>query len=676
MKYQPFLLLTFIIIFASCKNDSTKDDQPDFLAKNIDTTVNPAEDFFDYAVGNWAKNTAIPEEESSWGIGNLVQEEIYIKLRKINEDAASEKSAKGISKKIGDFWYSGMDTLSIEQQGLKPLNNDLQQIEGIQSANDIVNAAADFHIKGVNVLFSDYVAQDDKNSEVYAYQMSQGGLGMPNRDYYFNTDARTEGVRKAFNTYLVKTFMQLGNDTLTASANAKAVYNLETKLAKASRKLAALRDPYKNYNKMDVNALSRLSSNINWAAYFQKINADKVDSVIVGQPEFYMALNNELKNTSIEDWKNYFRFHLISSNAPYLDKKTFDNYFQYRKSLTGATVPRPRWKRVLDAEEDAMGEALGQLFVKEYFNEKAKKRYTDLVENIRDAYKERIKKLTWMSDSTKQKAYVKLNKITKKVGYPDKWKDFSDLKIDRGPFVLNMQRANLWWHNYMMNKLGKPVDRDEWNMSPQTYNAYYNPSNNEIVLPAGIFAVPGMKDEDLDDAFVYGYAGASTIGHEITHGFDDQGRQYDERGNLQDWWQATDASQFKERAKYIITQFNEYNPVDTLHINGDATQGENIADLGGLLLGLDAFKKTAAYKSEKKIGGLTPLQRYFLGYAYSWMYKPRKERLANQVMTDVHAPAKERVNGPMVNVPEFYKAFNVKPGNKMYRADSLRVDIW
>ena len=676
MKRCLFLIVSFITLFISCKNDSSKDAQPDFLAKNIDTTVNPAEDFFDYGVGNWAKNTAIPEEESGWGIGNMVQEEIYARLRKINEDAASKKSAKGVAQKIGDFWYSGMDTLSIEQQGLKPLNAELQQIERIQSPNDIVNVAANFHNKGISALFNDYVAQDDKNSEVYAYQMSQGGLGMPNRDYYFNTDERTAGVRKAFNTYLVKTFMQLGNDTLTASANAKAVYDLETKLAKASRKLAALRDPYKNYNKMDVNGLSRLSSNINWAAYFQKINAGKVDSVIVGQPEFYTALNNELKNTSVEDWKNYLRFHLISSNAPYLDKKTFGNYFEYRKSLTGATAPRPRWKRVLDAEEDAMGEALGQLFVKEYFNEKAKKRYTDLVENIRDAYKERIKKLTWMSDSTKQKAYAKLNKITKKVGYPDKWKDFSALKIDRGPFVLNLQRANQWWHNYMMNKLGKPVDRDEWVMSPQTYNAYYNPSNNEIVLPAGIFAVPGMKDEDLDDAFVYGYAGASTIGHELTHGFDDQGRQYDESGNLHDWWQVTDAAQFKERARNIITQFNEYNPVDTLHINGEATQGENIADLGGLLLGLDAFKKTDAYKSDKKIGRLTPLQRYFLGYAYGWMYKVRKERLANQVMTDVHAPAKERVNGPMANVPEFYEAFNVKPGNKMYRPDSLRINIW
>ena len=606
----------------------------------------------------------------------MAQEEIYTRLRKINEDAADKKANSGIEQKIGDFWYSGMDTLSIEKQGLEPLQADLDKINKIQTTNDILNVASDLHNKGINVLFSDYVSQDDKNSEMYAYQLIQGGLGMPNRDYYFNTDARTEGVRKAYNTYLVKTFMQLGNDSLTAIKNAKSVYDLETRLAKSSRKLAALRDPYKNYNKMNVSGLSHLSSNINWPAYFKNINAAKVDSVIVGQPEFYANLNHELTGTPNADWKNYLRFHLIKNSAPYLDKKTCNNFFDYQKSLSGATSPRPRWKRVLDAEEGAMGEALGQIFVKEYFNADAKKRYSALVENIRDAYKERIKNLTWMSDSTKKKALYKLNKITKKVGYPDKWKDFSALKIDRGPFVLNMQRAEVWWHNYMISKLGKPVDRDEWDMTPQTYNAYYNPSNNEIVLPAGIFAVPGMKDAELDDAFVYGYAGASTIGHEITHGFDDQGRQYDEKGNLHNWWVKSDEKQFSQRAQAIIKQFNEFNPVDTLHINGDATQGENIADLGGILLGLDAFKKTNAYKSGKKIGNLTPLQRYFLGYAYGWMYKTRKESLARAVMTDVHAPARERVNGPMVNVPEFYEAFNIKPGSKMYRADSARVHIW
>lgn len=672
-------LLSFAIVISvlfACNQTAKEKSKPDFLAKNIDTTVNPANDFFDYAIGNWAKNTPIPAEESGWGIGNIVQEEIYNRLRKINEDAAGKHSAAGVAQKIGDFWYSGMDTLSIEKQGLEPLKADLDKINQIKSVNDIVNVVSDFHKKGINVLFNDYVSQDDKKSDVYAYQMSQGGLGMPNRDYYFKTDLRTDGVRKAYNTYLIKTFIRLGNDSALAVTNAENVYKLEKRLASSSRKLEALRDPYKNYNKMDLKGLSNLSSSVNWHAYFKNLNADKIDSVIVGQPEFYQTLSDELTKTSIKEWQNYLRLHLVSASAPYLDKKTFNNYFEYRKSLTGTVVPRPRWKRVLDAEENAIGEALGQIFVKEYFDENAKKRYSDLVENIRDAYKDRIKKLTWMSDSTKEKALEKLSKIRKKVGYPDKWKDFSALKIDRGPFVLNVQRGDIWWHNYMVNKLGKPVDRDEWNMTPQTYNAYYNPSNNEIVLPAGIFAVPGMKDDELDDAFVYGYAGASTIGHEITHGFDDQGRQYDEKGNLNNWWAASDGKQFSERAKSIIQQYNEFNPVDTLHINGDATQGENIADVGGVLLGLDAFKKTAAYKSGKKTGNLTPLQRYFLGYGYGWMYKERKERLASQVMTDVHSPAKERVNGPMVNVPDFHEAFNIKPGSKMYRADSLRVHIW
>jgi putative endopeptidase len=676
MRIVSFLFLLSVIVFASCKNNKVAKNQPDFLAKNIDSTVSPSNDFFEYAEGNWLKTTAIPAEESSWGIGNLVQEEIYNRLRRINEDAVVKDARKGIEQKIGDFWYSGMDSLSLEKEGLRPLQSDFEKIDKIKTVKDLVAVAGDFHKKGTDVLFSDYVAQDDKNSDVYAYQMSQGGLGMPNRDYYFNTDQRTVGVRKAYNNYLVATFMQLGKDSITALKNAKAVYDLETRLAKSSRKLAALRDPYKNYNKMDVKKLTKLSSNIDWPSYFTIINVQKVDSVIVGQPEFYATLNYELQATPIEDWKNYLRFHLVESNSDYLDKQTFNNYFQFRKSLTGAAEPRPRWKRVLDAEEEAMGEALGQIFVKEYFNENAKRRYTKLVENIRDAYKDRIKNLSWMSESTKSKALHKLDKITKKVGYPDKWKDFSALVIDRGPFVLNMERASVWWHNYMINKLGKPVDRSEWTMTPQTWNAYYNPSNNEIVLPAGIFAVPGVRDEDLDDAFVYGYAGASTIGHEITHGFDDQGRQYDENGNLRNWWVNTDEAQFKDRAKKIIQEYSQFNPVDTLHINGEATQGENIADLGGVLLGLDAFKKTEAYKSGKKIGGLTPLQRYFLGYSYSWMFKERKERLASQVMTDVHSPAKERVNGPLVNVPEFYEAFNIKPGSKMYRPDSLRVHIW
>ncbi len=658
------------------KKEAGAAPKQDILAMDIDSTVKPGDDFFMYANGGWIKRTPIPGSESGWGIGNMVDDEIYNRKRKINDEALKNRDKDKTSQQIADFWKSGMDSAAIDKAGLTPLQSDFDAVNAITNTEQLINEVANMHRKGNGAAFGNYIAQDDKNSEQMAVMFVQGGLGLPNRDYYFNTDDRTVKVKAAYKDYMLKTFTQLVANAGDPQKISNDVFDLETKLATASRKLADLRDPYKNYNKMSWAGLTKIAPNVNWTSYAKLTGEDKVDSVIVGQPEFYTALSNQFKTTPIDTWKNYLKLRMVQGQAEFLDKTTYSNYFDYRKSLSGAKEPRPRWKRVLDAEEDAIGEALGQLFAKEYFNETAKKRYSDLVENIRSAYKDRIAKLTWMSDSTKQKAYEKLAAITKKVGYPDKWKDFSALKIDDGPFVLNMQRAGEWWHNYNINKLGKPVDRTEWDMTPQTYNAYYNPSNNEIVLPAGIFAVPGYRDEDLDDALVYGYAAASTIGHEITHGFDDQGRQYDAKGNLKDWWSKSDATEFGNRAKMIIKQFNEFNPVDTLHINGEATQGENIADLGGLLLGIDAFKKTETYKKGEKISGLSPMQRYFLGYALGWMYQIKKERLANLVMTDVHSPAKERVNGPFVNIPEFYEAFGIKPGDKMYRADSLRVNIW
>ena len=665
----------------ACNNSGKKEGESapkqDILASDIDSTVKPGDDFFLYANGGWIKRTPIPDAESGWGIGNLVQDEIYARLRKINEDAVKEKAAAGtISQKIGDFWKSAMDSASIDKAGLTPLKNDMNTVDAITNTDQLINVIADLQRKGIGCGFGNGISQDDKNSEVMAVGFYQGGLGLPNRDYYFNTDERTLKVKAAYKDYMLKTFKQLAMTGSDPQKMATDVFDLETKLATASRKLVDLRDPYKNYNKMSWAGLSKISPTINWASFAKITREDKVDSVIVGQPEFYTALGTQVKSTPLDTWKNYLKLRMIQNQAAFLDKDTYTNYFEYRKTLSGAKQPRPRWKRVMDAEEAAIGEALGQLFVKEYFNETAKKRYSDIVENIRSAYKDRIAKLSWMSDSTKQKAYEKLAAVTKKVGYPDKWKDFSSLKIDDGPWVLNMQRASEWWNDYSVNKLGKPVDRTEWDMTPQTYNAYYNPSNNEIVLPAGQFAVPGYRDEELDDALVYGYAAASTIGHEITHGFDDQGRQYDAKGNLRNWWNKKDEAEFTKRTKAIITQFSEFNPVDTLHINGEATQGENIADLGGLLIGLDAFKKTDAFKKNEKIAGYTPMQRFFLGYALGWLFQIRKERLANLVMTDVHAPAKERVNGPFVNIPEFYEAFGIKPGDKMYRPDSLRVSIW
>lgn len=669
-------LLAILLLFSA--NTVSAQNKPDFLADDIDPATPAAVDFFQYANGGWIKKTPIPSSESGWGIGNMVQEEIYNRILTINKNAAQSAQAPGsTSQKIGDFWKAAMDTAAINKAGLSVLKNDLAAIDKLKSYTDLTKAAASLHFSGVDCFFGAGAVQDDKNSEAMIFRMDQGGLGLPNREYYFKTDERTSKVREAYKKYMVITFMQLGMNKVLAEKSMNEVFALEKRLAAASRKLEDLRDPYANYNKMTLDQLSKTAPNINWKVYAHDIAISNVnDSVVVGQPEFYKTLSEEIKKTNIAVWKNYLKFQMIKSYAGALDNTTYMNYFRYRQSLTGAKEPRPRWKRVLDAEEGAMGELLGQLFAKEYFNEKAKARYSNLVEAIREAYVTRIKNLSWMSDATKEKALNKLSKVSKKVGYPDTWKDFSSLEIIPTSYFKNMVRSNIFWHIYNIKKLGKPVDRTEWDMTPQTYNAYYNPSNNEIVLPAGIFAVPGVKDEDLDDAFVYGYAAASTIGHEITHGFDDQGRQYDAAGNLTDWWTKEDGEEFNKRAKAIIQQFNEFMPVDTLHVNGEATQGENIADLGGMLLGLDAFKKTQQYKEGKTIGGLTPLQRYFLGYAYGWMYQEKKERLANQVMTDVHAPAKERVNGPVVNIPEFYEAFGVKKGDPMYREESKRVSIW
>ncbi|MFM1828165.1 MAG: hypothetical protein RL624_406 [Bacteroidota bacterium] len=674
MKKNVFLFIALLAFVATACNTSK---QRDILAENIDTTINPADDFFAYANGFWLKHNPIPGDETSWGIGQLVNEEIYSRKLKINEAAAAKSNAKGIDQQIGDFWKAAMDTVAIEKQGLSPLQAELAAIQNTTDLPSLLNQAAKMHAYGVGVFFGEGVSQDAKNSELMSYQLWQGGLGLPSRDYFFNTDERSVKIKMAYTPYVKTIFTLMGTESSVADKKAQAIVAFEEALAKNSRKLEALRDPYANYNKMSIAELNKLTSAINWQSIIATIGLKKVDTIIVGQPEFLVALNALLKSTDIQTLKDYMSFHLVNDYASYLSAAFANAKFDfYGKVIRGAKAQRPRWKRVLDAEEGAMGEALGQLFAKEYFNETAKKRYEDMVENVRDAYKARIEKLTWMTDSTKQKALAKLSAITKKVGYPEKWKDFSSLKIDASSFALNMMRSNAWWNTYSLSKYGKPVDRTEWDMTPQTYNAYYNPSNNEIVLPAGIFTVPGFRDEELDDALVYGYAAASTIGHEITHGFDDEGRQFDAKGNLKNWWSTTDEEQFTQRAQKLVNQFSNMIAVDTMHINGKQTLGENLADLGGLLIGLDAFKLTDAYKAGKSISGYTPLQRFFLGYALGWMYSYREESIASQIVTDVHAPAKQRVNGPMPNIPEFYEAFKVTPKNKLYLPDSLRVQLW
>jgi putative endopeptidase len=671
-------VITAVVTLNSCKNKSaTANSKADVLAVNLDTTVSPGEDFFQYANGGWIKNNPIPAEQSSWGIGNLVIEENNRRLREISEKAAAGSAAKGTAEqKIGDYWATAMDSAKIEADGLKPLQPWLDKVNAISDTKSLVSTVAELKKLGSSTLFGDFVTQDDKNSDVMTYKLWQGGIGLPEREYYFKADSNTVNIRNAYVTYITTILTMAGSDSVKAGKDAKDILALETRLAQASRKLADLRDPYRNYNKMAIADLPKMSSTVNWSDYLSAIGVKNIDSVIVGQPEFFAALDHELKTTPLDIWKSYIRFNLITDFAGALPDKYGNVAFNFSKLLSGAKQRRPRWKRVISSEEGAMGELLGKLYVKEFFNEKAKQRYENMVEAIREALKDRISKLPWMSDSTKAKAYVKLAAMKKKVGYPDKWKDFSSMDIGRESWVRNMMNSNQWWHNYNMNKLGKPVDRDEWDMYPQTYNAYYNSSNNEIVLPAGIFTVPGYRDEELDDATVYGYAGASTIGHEITHGFDDEGRQYDAKGNLVSWWTATDEVEFNKRAAYIIRQFDEFEPEPGYHINGKATTGENIADLGGILLGIEAYKKTAEYKANKPIAGLTPMQRYFLGYALGWLGHTRDEQLRSQLLSDVHSPAKYRVNGPFVDVDEFYSTFNIKPTDKMYRADSLRVRIW
>ncbi|MEI6408349.1 MAG: M13 family metallopeptidase [Bacteroidota bacterium] len=680
MQKSILFIALFATLFACKQNTESKSAaaaKPDILAAHIDSSANPADDFFQYANGGWLKNNPIPASETSWGIGQLVNEEIYLRKRNINEAAAAKNATSGLDQQIGDFWRTAMDSATIEKQGIEPLRELMQKIDGAQNLPDLMKVAAELHRVGVNVFFGEGVTQDAKNSAVMCYQLWQGGIGLPNRDYYFNTDERTVKIRNAYPGYLTTLFTLTGADAASAAKKASGIVALETQLAKSSRKLEALRDPYANYNKMTTAALSKMAPSVDWQSAFTIIGLPKIDTVVVGQPEFYKNLDNVLKTTPLPVLKDYMTFHLVRTFTPFLSTPFVNNGFDfYSKLIRGAQALRPRWKRVLDAEEGAIGEALGQLFAKEYFNETAKKRYENMVENVRTAYKARMEKLPWMTDSTRQKALAKLAAITKKVGYPDHWKDFSALKIDRSSYAANMMRANAWWNQYSINKLGKPVDRTEWDMTPQTYNAYYNPSNNEIVLPAGIFTVPGYFDAELDDALVYGYSAASTIGHEITHGFDDEGRQFDAKGNLFSWWTKDDETQFKKRSDVLVRQFNNMVVVDTAHINGRQTLGENLADLGGILIGLDAFKMTDTYKKGAKISGFTPLQRYFLGYALGWMYNFREASIASQIMTDVHAPAKQRVNGPMPNVPEFYEAFNVKPGNKLFIADSLRVILW
>lgn len=675
MKNSRILVILAVasLNFIGCNKKEVELSDP--LVTNRDTTVNPADDFFHYANGGWFKKNPIPSTEQSNGIFRTIADTINNQIKQICEKSAQDESAgKGSNKqKIGDFYASGMDTIAINKAGISPLKSEFAKIDAVKDIPSLVASIAHLHTIGSSPAFSFYVGQDDKISTKYALFLGQGGLGLGNRDYYFNTDEQTVKIRTEYVKHLQAMLKLIGQN----EAKAVSIMKLETDLAKASRKLEDLRDPIKNYNKMTVASLGKITPNINWNSIFPVLGVAKADSVIVGQPEFYRALNTFVKTYSIEDWKTYLKWDLVNSYAAYLNSDIEKQNFKfYSTVMNGVSKQKPRWKRVVGQTDNYLGELIGQVYVAEYLPKGSKEKLLEIGNTIRDVYAEHIKKLDWMSEITKVKALKKLSKIVMKVGYPDKWKDMSSMKIDRKSYCGNVIQANIWSYNDMINKYGKPVDRTEWSMNPQTYNAYYNPSNNEIVVPACNIIVPGFEGKMPDDAILYGIIGGSTFGHEITHGFDDQGSQYDENGNLNNWWTPEDLKKFQAKTKLIVSQFNKYTVLGNKHINGDATQGENIADLGGVVMGYEAFKKTAQFKNNQKISNLTPDQRFFLAYGYAWMVNTKDEALASQIMTDVHAPAQYRINGPLSNIPEFYKAFNVKPGNKMYQPDSLRVVIW
>jgi len=680
-KARIYLLPCSMVLLtglAGCTSSKKSADNEDALASHIDSTVKAGSDFFQYANGTWFKQHPIPASEQSNGIFQLVQDTINAQVRKICESSAAIHDAvKGSNKqKIGDLFFSGMDSTGLNKKGIDDLKSDFATIDRITNLNGIVREAAYIHTVSNAPLLNMYVTQDDRNSSKYQVYITQGGLSLPDRSFYFDTDANAKVIREKFIAHVAKMYTIMGYPEANAKLAASRLMEMETLIAKTSRKREDTRDPIANYHKMTFGALAALTPNLDWKIFLNASGLSKVDTVVVGQPEFLTALNVYLKKYSIADWKNYLKFQLLNGLAEYMDDKTFlEDFNFYSTTLKGIKEPKPRWKRVVEQTDGSLGELIGQVYVTEYLPKGTKEKLVEIGNAIKEVFAERIKALDWMSATTKEKALKKLQAVIMKVGYPDKWKDLSALQVDRTSYVKNIMHANQWEYNYMIHKYGKPVDRTEWGMQPQTYNAYYNPSNNEIVIPGCNILVPGYEGKMADDALLYSIIGA-TFGHEITHGFDDQGCKYNESGNLSNWWTKEDSLKFNKKTKMIVTQFNNYVAVDKLHINGELTQGENIADLGGVIMGYEAFKKTKQYKDNELIAGLNPDKRYFLGYALAWMLDMRPEAMANQIKSNEHSPAKWRVLGPLSNMPEFYATFGVKQGDAMWRAESLRVRIW
>ncbi|WP_234735199.1 M13 family metallopeptidase [Tellurirhabdus bombi] len=665
-----------LCLLGACKDKKEEASRTVFFDKaGMDTTVVPGNDFFSYANGGWVKNTPIPGDQTGWGSFYTLYQENQKKTRTLLERAAAAKADKGsIEQKVGDFYASGMDTVTIEKLAYEPLKPELAKIAALKDYKQVLNYLAADETNRGGALFGMYIGPDDRRSNLNRMNFSQAGLSLPEREYYFKTDEETKKVRTAFVRYITKLFTLTGLDSVASQKKADAILAFETAIAKSHKAPADLRDPIKNYHKYSVAELTKLTPNIDWKPFLATMTA-KTDTVLVGQPEYYQALSSLLATTPIEVIKDKLAFNFIDDNASLLSAPFVQARFEFKgKILSGQQQLSERWKRVADNTDTYLGELLGQSWVKEYFTPEAKERMLTLVNNLQKAYRTRIEKLDWMSEETKKIALVKLDDIIKKIGYPDKWKDYSDVDINRNDYFGNVQRARKHEWKESLGKVEKEVDKTEWQMTPPTVNAYANPTFNEIVFPAGILQFP-FFDKDADDAINYGGIGM-VIGHEMTHLFDDQGRQYDPKGNLRDWWKKEDADKFTTKTNQVVDQYNKYTVLNNLNLNGRLTLGENLADLGGLAISYDAFKLTEQGKSNEKIDGFTPDQRFFLGYAQIWRSKIRDEAQRVRVQTDPHSPAKFRVNGPLTNFAPFYRAFNVQSGQRLYKPEVDQTRVW
>lgn len=668
------LSVTGVIVFVITATPSAPQPIQDFLSGNIDLAVSPRVDFFHYAGGEWLKRNPIPNDQSTWGIGNVFSSELYARLRTISEEAAAKTGAPGSAEQlIGDVWATGMDAAAINSQRLAPLRPDLDRISGIRALQDFVDVVATLHRRNMatdnyflrqRVLFDDGVEPDELDSRRRIYYLSQAGLTM-GRPAYTAKDPPRVKIQAAFREYLFRTFLRIGADADRARTGADAVYDLETRLAAAFEQGNVSR-------RLRLADLKQLAPTIGWDRYFQQIGATGLDLVEVRQPGFFRALDGLLQTTPLEVLKDYLRFWLIKVNAPFLDDETYGEFFAYKGAVTGRLEPEPRWRRVVWQEKNWLGLPLARLYGEADLPPETTSRHRAVAESIRKAFRDRIANLEWMSDGTKSSARLKLDRLRITIGYPDSGVDFSTMQLRRDSYVLNMIRSAEWFHAREIERLNA-VANNEVDLHPNIGGgAEYVPGRNEVRIPNPV-NVPGIRDRDLDDAVVYG---ATWFGHEIAHALDSLGRHYGADGNKIDWWTAADAAAFEERAQVLVDQYSAFVPIAGLPVDGRTTLSENMADVVGLRIALDAFKQTDQFKRNERIGTFTPLQRFFLAFAYARTFHERPETVANRLRGGAYAPHRERVNGPLMNIPEFYEAFDVRPGDPMYRPERARVRVW